>query len=339
MILLVAVFLFVSLVAGALWRLRLSRDHEAGLSQRLSAVLNTTESGVSFWDQSGRLLRFNARFQEFYPTVTLNQDLEFEDLVRFTASRAVFLVGEAEMDNWVREWLDRFGKSSQQIVRAPDGRWIDVRTSSTDGGETLLMYTDATASHTAAVANATRDTRAAEHYASLKMLRAAITIGRSSDSFHAACRQMLELVGRWGEWHAGTVYLAASAHEDAVVSTGLWFQSEKVAWSSDVSRGIDACADVADDVIRQVCSSRFPVWVGNLSVDPRLSDARRTALGQVRSLCAIPIVSKNRVIAVAEWFVQVPVSRDESREALMFDALGQLAAVFEREESTKDSRE
>ena len=88
--------------------------------------------------------------------------------------------------------------------------------------------------------------------------------------------------------------------------------------------------------MRQACSSRFPVWVGNLTVDPRLSDARRTALDHVRSLCAIPVVSKNRVVAVVEWFVQVPVPRDENREVLMFDAVGQLAAVFEREEIAKD---
>jgi hypothetical protein len=47
-------------------------------------------------------------------------------------------------------------------------------------------------------------------------------------------------------------------------------------------------------------------------------------------------VSKNRVVAVAEWFVQVPVPRDENREVLMFEAVGQLAAAFEREETAKD---
>ena len=337
MILLAAALLLVSLAAAGLWRLRLSNERETVLNRQLSALLDKSESGVSFWDQSGRLIRFNDRFQDFYPSVTLSEGLGFEDLVRFTASRAVFLIGEAEMENWICEWLDRFGHSSQQIFRAPDGRWIDVRISSTVGGETLLMYTDVTTNHTAEVIDTTRDVRAAEQYANLKMLREAITIGRSSESFHTACREMLELVGRWGEWHAGTVYLAVSAHESAFASTGLWFQSEKIDWPVEMSRSIDACADAPDDVIRQVWSSRSPVWLGNLSVDPRLSDARRTALDQVRSLCAIPVVSKNRVVAVVEWFAQVPVPQDENREALMFDAVGQLAAVFEREETTEDT--
>ena len=337
MILWAAALLLVLLVAGCLWRLRLSNDRVTVLSRQVSAVLDESESGCSFWDQSGRLTRFNGRFQDFYPSVTLSEGLGFEDLVRFTASRAVFLIGEAEMENWVHEWLDRFGQSSQQIFRAPDGRWIDVRTNSTVEGEMLLTYTDVTTSHTAEVVDTTRDARAAEQYANLRMLREAIVIGRSSESFHAACRGMLELVGRWGEWHAGTVYLAVSAHENAFASTGIWFQSEKVDWSAEMSRGIDACVDVPDDVMRQVCSTQSSVWLGNLSVDPRLSDARRTALGQVRSLCAIPVVSKNRVVAVVEWFVQVPVPQDENREALMFDAVGQLAAVFEREETGEDT--
>ena len=337
MILWAAALLLVLLVAGCLWRLRLSNDRVTVLSRQVSAVLDESESGCSFWDQSGRLTRFNGRFQDFYPSVTLSEGLGFEDLVRFTASRAVFLIGEAEMENWVHEWLDHFGQSSQQIFRAPDGRWIHVRTSSTVDGEMLLTYTDVTASHTAEVVDTTRDARAAEQFANLRMLREAIVIGRSSESFHAACRGMLELVGRWGEWHAGTVYLAISAHKTAFPSTGIWFQSEKVDWSAEMSRGIDACVDVPDDVMRQVCSTQSSVWLGNLSVDPRLSDARRTALSQVRSLCAIPVVSKNRVVAVVEWFVQVPVPQDENREALMFDAVGQLAAVFEREETGEDT--
>jgi|TARA_B100000686_G_scaffold190589_1_gene197257 hypothetical protein len=337
MILAAAAFLLVLLVAGCFWRLRLLNDRVAVLSRQISAVLDESESGCSFWDQSGRLTRFNDRFQGFYPTVTLSEGLVFEDLVRFTASRAIFVVGDAEIENWVHKWLDRFGHSSQQIFRASDGRWIDVRTSSTVGGEMLLTYTDVTTSHTAEVVDRTRDVRAAEQYANLKMLREAIVIGRSSESFHAACRGILELVGRWGEWHAGTVYLAVSAHENTFISTGIWFQSEAVDWPAEMSRDIDACVDAPDDVMRQVCSSQSPVWLGNLSVDPHLSDARRTALGQVRSLCAIPVVSKNRVVAVVEWFVQVPVPHDENREALMFDAVGQLAAVFEREETGEDT--
>ena len=337
MILLAAALLLGLLVAGCLWRLRLSNDRVAVLSRQISAVLDKSESGFSFWDQSGRLTRFNDRFQDFYPSVTLSEGLGFEDLVRFTASRAVFLIGDAEMENWVHEWLDRFGHSSQQIFRASDGRWIDVRTSSTVGGEMLLTYTDVTTSHTAEVVDRTRDVRAAEQYANLKMLREAIVIGRSSESFHAACRGILELVGRWGEWHAGTVYLAVSAHENAFTSTGIWFRSEKVDWPAEMSRDIDICADTPDDVMRQVWSSQSPVWLGNLSVDPRLSDARRTALGQVRSLCAMPVVSKNRVVAVIEWFVRVPAPQDANREALMFDAVGQLAAVFEREETVRDT--
>jgi len=336
MILLATVFLAVSLVAGVLWCLRLCKNREALMSRRLTAVLDKSESGFSFWDQSGRLIYFNDRFQGFYPAVTLSVGLEFEDLVRFTASRAVFVVAESEMENWVGEWLGRFGHSSQRNFRAPDDRWIDVSTSLTADNETLLIYTDVTASHTAAVVDRKRDARAAEQNENLEMLREAITIGRSSESFHATCREMLELVGRWGEWHAATVYLAVSAHENAFVSTGLWFRSEKIDWPAEMSRDIDSCVARPDDVIQQVCSSRTPVWVGNLSVDPRLSDARRTALGQVRSLCAIPVLSKNRVVAVTEWFVQIPVPQNQDKEALMFDAVGQLAAVFEREETADD---
>ncbi len=325
------VALLCLLLAGVLWRMSHALGREAMAHQRLMATLESTDAGLAIWDASGRLTACNDRFREFYPSVTLKSGLEFEDLVRFTATRAVVVVPEHEMAAWIGTWLGRLGQMSHDIVRTPDDRWIEVRTSPTERGETLLIYTDVTAARTAAAAESTRHDRSAGQSANLEMLRHAVAIGRDSTSFHRAAREMIELVGLWGKWQAGTVYLAAADGGGRLSSTGVWFVSDESVMSPEARREIDACADDPDDVLRQTLSARRPVWIGNLGVDPRLSEARRHALASARSLCAIPLVSEDRVVAVVEWYGREAETPDQTREALMSDAIGQLAHVFVRE--------
>ena len=142
---------------------------------------------------------------------------------------------------------------------------------------------------------------------------------------------MLELVGVWGRWQAGTFYLTAADGAEGLSSTGVWFVSDEAVLSPEARGDIDACADAPDDVLRQTVSAKRPVWIGNLGVDPRLSEGRRRALLAVRSLCAIPVVSEGYVVAVIEWYSCEAGTPDGTKEALMLDAIGQLAHVFVRE--------
>lgn len=330
------ILLLCLLLAGVLWRMAYVLRREATADQRLMATIDSADAGLAVWDASRRLTVCNDRFREFYPSVTLKPGLEFEDLVRFTVTRAVVIVPESEIEAWIGTWLDRFGQVAHEIVRTPDDRWIEVRTSPTDSGETLLIFTDVTAARMTAAADSTRHERLAEQSANLDMLRHAVAIGRKSTSFHLAARGMLELVAVWGRWQAGTVYLIASDGVAHLTSTGVWFVSDdEGVMSPEVRREIDGCAEDPDDVLRQTVSAKRPVWIGNLSVDPRLSDARRRALVPIRSLCAFPIVSEDRVVGVVEWYSCEAKTPDETREALMLDAIGQLSQVFVRERASR----
>ncbi|MCY4120125.1 MAG: hypothetical protein OXG72_04315, partial [Acidobacteria bacterium] len=79
------------------------------------------------------------------------------------------------------------------------------------------------------------------------------------------------------------------------------------------------------------------LWIGNIGVDPRLSDTRRTALGAIRSICAAPVVLEGRVVAVLELFAGTAVAPDPVRERLIAVTVGQLGHVFERERATLTS--
>ena len=330
----------LSVLAGALavavgllsWRLRAVRAESAAAAARLAAILESFSAGLAVWSPEGRLTACNRRFREFYPAVELKPGLEYEDLVRYVATRAVVLVPEAEIDAWIEARIGRLGEATVESLRTPDDRWIEVRTAPVAGGDTLLLHVDVTAVRAAAVAAAADAARTATRSTELQMVLEALAVGREQAAFHGAARDVLRLVAEWGGWHAATVYLATADGSGELTSTGVWYASDETSMPAPARAAVDACCDEAgDDVLRSAVAAAVPLWIGSLTVDPRLSDARRAALDGVRSLCAVPVTSDGQVVAVAEFFARAPAPPDPARERLVAAAVDQLARVFERE--------
>ena len=330
----------ISVVAAALavtvgllaWRLRATRAEAATAGARLAAMLESFSAGLAVWSPEGRLTACNGRFREFYPAVELKPGLEYEDFVRYAATRAIVLVPEAEIDAWIEARLDRFGEGAVETLRTPDGRSIEIRMVSVAGGATLLLHVDVTAARAEATSAAGAAAGATTRSAELRLMLAVMAVGRGQATFHRAAREILDAVGEWGGWHAATVYLATADGSGALVSTGVWFVSDETSMPPPVRAAVDACCEEAgDDILRSVVARAAPLWIGSLAVEPRLSDARRAALEGVRSLCVVPVTSDDRVVAVAEFFARSPTPPDASRERLMAAAVDQLARVFERE--------
>ena len=331
----VLIGLLLVLLAGLVWRLRAVRAGHGRARARLAALLESDAAGLAVWDAGGRLVACNARFREFYPAVTLNPGLEFEDLVRYTATRAVVIVPEEEMEGWIEERLAGRAEASTETRRTPDDRWIEIRTRPTKQGETLLVYTDVTAARTAAAGAADAAPSATAQAAALRMLQEAMAVGREAGSFHQAVRDVMRLVAQPGGWDAGTAYLAAAGGSGALVSTGVWHVADEQVAPLATRAAIDACCDDAEDhVLRRAVSSAAATWIANVTVDPRLSDRRRDALGGIRSICAVPVSSAGRVVAVVELFAAASTAPDPTRERLIVSAVGQLAHVIERERAT-----
>ena len=335
-----AAIALAGLVVLFAWRLAGARVMAAVLQGRMAAVLAHDASGLAVWSTDGRLIACNRRFREFYPWVELKRGLEWEDLIRYTATRAVVLVPESEIDAWINGYLDRLGTDTTETHRTPDGRWIEIRTRRTAQGETLLIYTDVTAARMADAAAEAADAaeepgateRAAATTAALAMLRAAVALGRESASFHASLRDLLPHVCAWGGWDAATAYLAAAEGDEPLISTGIWHVADDGTLAIGARAAIDACCGDSDDhVLHRAVASNEPSWVAAIAIDPRLSDSRRAALEDFRSLCAIPVSSAGQVIAVVELFARTAIPPDAERQRLLADAADQLARVFERE--------
>ena len=333
-----AAIALAGLVVLFAWRLAGARGVAAVLQGRMAAVLAHDASGLAVWSADGRLIACNGRFREFYSGVTLKRGLEWEDLIRYTATRAVVLIPESEIEAWVTAYLGHLGTESTETHRTPDGRWIEIRTRRTAQSETLLIYTDVTAARTAdAVAEAddgsgATDRAAAAATAALAMLQAAVALGRESASFHASVRDLLPRVCAWGGWDAATTYLAAAEGDEPLISTGSWHVVGDGTLTIGARAAIDACCgDIEDHVLHRAVTSNDATWVAAIAIDPRLSDTRRAALGDFRSLCAVPVSSAGQVIAVVELFARAGNPPDAERQRLLADAAAQLARVFERE--------
>ena len=280
--------------------------------------------------------------------MALKPGLEFEDLVRYTATRAVVIVPEEEIEGWIEERLARRTEVSTEVWRTPDDRWIEIRMRPTEQGETLLVYTDVTAARTAAAGAADAAPAATAQAAARVFDRGRIgetnrlagvadadvvlAVGREAASFHQAVRDVTRRLAEWGGWDAGTAYLAPADGSGALVSTGVWHVANEQVAPLATRAAIDACCEDEDDqVLRRAVSSAAATWIANVTVDPRLSDARRDALGGIRSVCAVPIESAGRVVAVVELFAATATVPDPSRERFIVSAVGQLAHVIERE--------
>ncbi len=324
------------ILVGLVLYLRMMRDRGRVILSRLAAVLEASDSGLSVWNSSKRLTACNGRFREFYPSIELKPGLEFEDLVRFTATRAVVLVGKRDLEDWVQDWIARFSSASCETFMTPDERYIEIRTSPTGDGETILVYTDVTQAHTVSLVETARVDRVKTQLENLELLRAAMAIGVRGVDFHQSAREMLQLVVPWSGWDAGTIYLATTGADKGLCSTGIWVSSSDAVFSGEMKAAIDACCEEPDEMLSQVLSGGVIVWIGNLTVDPRLSENRRRALGEIRSVCALPVMSAGNVMAVVELFRSDAFPHDAVREQLVCDAFGQLTHVFYRERSASE---
>jgi PAS domain S-box-containing protein len=120
----------------------------AEAERRLSAAIDGLEDSFTLYDADDRLVAFNTRTAELYPTIAadLTPGMAFETLARLSAQRGQFAgVGAAEVERWVEERMashrHSFGVMEQHLA---DGRWIEVVEKQTRDGGRVAIRRDVT---------------------------------------------------------------------------------------------------------------------------------------------------------------------------------------------------
>jgi len=98
---------------------------------RLMDALESSGDGFSVFDAQDRLVAFNSRYLEIYPTIAdiIRPGVSFEELLRVSARRGQYQGVEArQVDAWVRERLEkhRNPKDGAFEQMLDDGRWLEI---------------------------------------------------------------------------------------------------------------------------------------------------------------------------------------------------------------------
>lgn len=109
----------------------------------LTDALESSGDAFSLFDASDRLVVFNARYKEFYPTIAadIRQGARFEDLIRLSAQRGQYVdVPPGQVEQWVAERMARHHAATEVFEQQlADGRCLElVERPTTDGGRVAI---------------------------------------------------------------------------------------------------------------------------------------------------------------------------------------------------------
>lgn len=308
-------------------RLGQARDRRARVDARLTAVLEGTAAGLSVWDREGGLVGCNQRFREYYPDAPLEPGVVFEDLIRYTANRAVVrLVDDRDetIDAWVAERLERFGEAHHEVLRTADGRWLDVFTGTTEAGEIMMLYADTTDTRTAEVTRSVASEQRDQRTADVGMLADVIQAARVTSTTDAAIDRVCECVGIGASFAVGHAYRTAPDGQ-SLDPMAVWYSASapggEAASYGDLQSLVQASHPRrGDGLAGRVLHSGRLVWVPNVAVDPTVDDDLRAVLEDIQGACGVPVYgesSDERVVAVLVFYATRPLSPDSAMERLL----------------------
>jgi len=114
---------------------------------RLASALETLPAGIALFDQSDRLVVFNATYARIHPTITdiLTPGTTFETILRQNVRRSRFDLGEHEQEAYIAKRLAQHRNPGEAIERRlSDGRWERVHEQWMADGGLSLAITDIT---------------------------------------------------------------------------------------------------------------------------------------------------------------------------------------------------
>lgn len=126
-----------------------AREAELRAAQSLlTDALESSSDAFTLYDADDRLLAFNSRYKEFYPTIAddIRPGVSFATLSRLSAERGQYLdVGPERVEDWVRERMAHHRKAVGVFEqRLSDGRFLEIVERPTSGGGRVAIRRDVT---------------------------------------------------------------------------------------------------------------------------------------------------------------------------------------------------
>jgi PAS domain S-box-containing protein len=166
-----------------------------------------------------------------------------------------------------------------------------------------------------------------------------IAYAGESRSFQDALKRCLESIQRLTQWPLGHVYLPTEEEPVVLVPSEIWIGDAHAGYATLREHTAQKYLSPGEGLPGEVWRSGNPYWVADVASDPHFARPEAAVRAGVKSAFAFPIVSDGRIIAVIEFFTDVP-SEPEADLLLAMRSIGeQVGRVFERRRAEQALRE
>ena len=301
--------------------------------ERLQALMNHLPDVIFIKDTSGRFLMANPALVKLYGAKSPEQ-----------------MIGMKDEDFIPKSVADKFVQDDRQVMDS-DVPLVDREESNVDtDGNPLWMLTskiplrDSDGKLAGLVGigrNITRQ-KLAERQARRQAMEAgllhqATTLARETISLEDILKGCIEIVCKLTPWSIGHAYLPHNADSSPeLVPTGIW--NDNIRHSLKELQTVTKSHWVRDnvDIPSLVLSSKLPQWITD--IDTGIQGHRLDALQRlgVRSACGFPVVIRDELVAVLEFFSFDRLDRDDGLLTILRSVGEQIGRVIERRRAEEE---
>ena len=183
-------------------------------------------------------------------------------------------------------------------------------------------------------ANESLEQQVTQRTAMLKLLQGVTRVANEARSVDEAMRAAMERISQFNGWQVGHVWRRADDNREQMVSSGLWYVSDKASRAiGDLEEFQRLCAEIrfspGEVVVGAVAQSGQPIWIDDIvkATEWRRGDTKELGL---HAMIAFPVTVNSDVVGVLEFFSDHPAKRDKRFMEVMPDIGIQLGHVIER---------
>lgn len=294
---------------------------------RLQTLMNHLPDVIFIKDTAGRFLMANPALVKMYGATTP------EDLI-----------GRRDEDFIPQSLADHFVEDDRQVMES-GVPLVDREESNIDAeGNPLWMLTskiplrDSDGKLMGLVGigrNITRQ-KVAEQQARRQAMEAGLlhrstTLARETDSLETLLKGCIGIVCELTSWSIGHAYLPRNADGNPeLIPTGIWNSDNKHSLTELQSVTQEHWVRDGVDIPSLILRTKSPQWISN--VDAEIQGHRLEALRHlgVRSACGFPVVIRNELVAVLEFFAFERMERDDALLGILRSVGEQIGRAIER---------
>ena len=306
------------------------RHAEEALNQerdRLQTLMNHLPDVIFIKDTSGRFLMANPALVKLYGAKSPDE-----------------LIGRKDEDFIPQSVADHFVQDDRQVMDS-GVPLVDREESNVDAeGHPLWMLTskiplrDSDGQLMGLVGigrNITRQKIAEQHARRQAMeaglLHQSTSLARETDSLEILLKGCIGIVCELTSWSIGHAYLPRNADGNPdLIPTGIWNSDDKHSLTELQSVTQAQCVQNGVDIPSLILTTKLPQWISD--IDSGIQGHRLDALKRlgVRSACGFPVVIRDELVAVLEFFSFDRLERDDGLLTILRSVGEQIGRAIER---------